>query len=653
MIFYRAKTKDYYAAVRRYTRLLKVFPNNTHVLKQRADCQFEKNEWKKAADDYARIIKLQPENWEVIFKFGRACVFGNMPEMAVKVFTRIIRFDSEFESGYMYRAHAYRQMKRWNAAADDYTKAIELDNKYRTATDSLKYRGLLYLQTGEYEKATDDFSAAIGKIPYWVELYYLRGQAYMKMKLYEKVVENAGAIIAFDNALGTNRSIFMKHIPEPNGFWNILNQRAIAYMKLGQTEKAKTDFARAKRMKDKEQKEDEKERKQNEEIITRKDRDFKERNDRYAGIIRECNKAIKADKNNAKAYCKRAQCFYDMGYDMKALRDCSKAIVLEPKTAAAYETRVGIYYLLGDRENEIVDFEMFRELEPNNIWMLREPFDSYEETGRYEKALEIVIWRALNNNNMDLPQNIRQFQGRNITFIPKIQKLTAAIAEDPENAALYFLRGKTYDENYQLENAALDYAKAISLKPDLLTAYYYRAMANEDLQSRDKKNTARLQEETIADLSKLITLNDTIPAFQFKLGRILKTAGKYDSAAACFNKAIELHPLYQDAYLEQSAVFETMKDYQSAVDVITSCIDKIQHCENSDFFIRRGNLFYKMGEACKALDDYNKAMECGLKPTSALSDFMENRGKCYQELGEEEKAKADFEKAAELRKFGM
>ncbi len=55
----------------------------------------------------------------------------------------------------------------------------------------------------------------------------------------------------------------------------------------------------------------------------------------------------------------------------------------------------------------------------------------------------------------------------------KLQKsLLEAIEQDPSNANLYFLLGKTYDDTGNTENAEKYYTKATEVNPKFFEAYY-------------------------------------------------------------------------------------------------------------------------------------------------------------------------------------
>lgn len=139
-------------------------------------------DWAKAAHDYEQLTKIFPDNVSYWALLGQVCAHCCMPEKSVAACSCAIELDPDCMHPYMHRAWAYRQLKQWDSSIADYTKARELDLKYRGTMHSTKHRGQMYLEMGEYEKAAEDFTLAINGSPGWQSHYVLRGIAYMKMK---------------------------------------------------------------------------------------------------------------------------------------------------------------------------------------------------------------------------------------------------------------------------------------------------------------------------------------------------------------------------------------------------------------------------------------------------------------------------------------
>ncbi len=95
------------------------------------------------------------------------------------------------------------------------------------------------------------------------------------------------------------------------------------------------------------------------------------------------------------------------------------------------------------------------------------------------------------------------------------QSLLKAIEKDDKNANLFFLLGKTYDDEGDKVNAEKYYKKAIEVKPDFFEAYYnigaiYNNIASElmkqanDLPLEETEKYNKLMEEANANLDKAV-----------------------------------------------------------------------------------------------------------------------------------------------------
>jgi tetratricopeptide (TPR) repeat protein len=681
------KSPEYYAEIRRYTRLLKTFPGNTHVLALRASCRFWHADWRKAANDFEQLTKADSDNAEYWGMLGQACAHGRLPEKAIAACTRAIELDPDFENFYMHRAWAFCQLKQWEASIADYTIAQEIDLKHRATLHSTGFLVELYLKLGEYEKAAE-LSTLVIKFGTWGDRFYrYRGIAYMKMKQYEKVIENATACIK------TGWS-------SPGTY--MLKQRAIAYKELKDFAKAAADFALLKQLEDANRKEYEEDQscsteeapgdmnnEENEETIRQITEEIGNcpnnaeirynrglvyyENYDFKAAAKDFTVAIRLNRTYAAAYSLRAECFYELGQYARALQDIDAALSLDPKISEAYNTSARIYNILGDTEKEIATLEKYWELYPEKTLEVNNLGKLYEATDRYEKAAVFHSWYFLQDNY--IISSFPCLLGRNMDAYydgTKIRKLSAVLANDPENAAIYFIRGKTYENNSQLENAVADYTKAIDIKPDFLIAYIYRALANldlmykvlSDLREKDgidhgtelekmeaayKKTEAVFHEKMIADYTQVLKLNDNLPKVHGELGRMYKEAGDYESAVACFNRALELNPDFREIYFLRFEVFELMGNYRAAIEDITRYLNGETHPLSYEPACR-GDLYFKMAEYNNAVEDYSTAIEIEKKSSTAfsLSELLEKRARCYQALNENEKARADYTAVVEI-----
>lgn len=129
---------------------------------------------------------------------------------------------------YHNRARAYNDLKQFQKAIDDYSKAIELDPK---DYNSLYFRGMiLYLNFAEYKKAIDDISKAIEldgnqKKSELYAMFAGRCSIYLDLKQFQKAIDDCSiAIDLYPNQISP------------------LQGRAMSYMSLDEYQKAIDDI---------------------------------------------------------------------------------------------------------------------------------------------------------------------------------------------------------------------------------------------------------------------------------------------------------------------------------------------------------------------------------------------------------------------------
>ena len=103
---------------------------------------------------------------------------------AIKHYTEALKlkFDSEVWA-YTKRGNAYADIGDFDAAIEDYNKAIDLPPEYAFAYNS---RGIAYLKEGDLCAAIEDFNKVIALAPEEAGFYYNRGMAWLYLKEWQK-----------------------------------------------------------------------------------------------------------------------------------------------------------------------------------------------------------------------------------------------------------------------------------------------------------------------------------------------------------------------------------------------------------------------------------------------------------------------------------
>lgn len=117
---------------------------------------------------------------------------------------------------------------------------------------------------------------------------------------------------------------------------------------------------------------------------------------------------------------------------------------------------------------------------------------------------------------------------------PPVVELSAVLAENPNDAASYHLRGIANFQRYEFRAATQDFSCAIQLVPDFVEAIFHRGIV---YVVRGRYDSAS------EDFDRVIALQPDHAGAYYNRGRLSYWQGKYDAAIADFQKVREHDPL--------------------------------------------------------------------------------------------------------------
>ena len=106
---------------------------------------------------------------------GRPGKFSS-EEAAIVYFSQAIEADPTFVKAYNYRGAVYAQQKQWEKALEDFTQALRLDANYAVAMSN---RGICLTNLGRAEEAKIQFDLALLEDPGLAAAYHGRGFAHL------------------------------------------------------------------------------------------------------------------------------------------------------------------------------------------------------------------------------------------------------------------------------------------------------------------------------------------------------------------------------------------------------------------------------------------------------------------------------------------
>lgn len=204
-----------------YDRLIQIDSGNPFGYIYRGGANYAHNNTAKAASDFARALRVAPENADVHWQIA-AIYLADEPELSIDYLNTAIELNPERASYFADRGYAHSALGDYEAALDDYAAALELEpeNVFHYAN-----RAYTYEQLEDYEAALADYDAALEIDPEYQYAYYARGWAQISQENYE------AALADFERALRL----------DPTDKWSILG-RATANSELGNIEDAAVDF---------------------------------------------------------------------------------------------------------------------------------------------------------------------------------------------------------------------------------------------------------------------------------------------------------------------------------------------------------------------------------------------------------------------------
>jgi tetratricopeptide (TPR) repeat protein len=254
-----------------------------------------RKEWQLAITNFTEAIRLNPDLSAAYALRGRA--YYACASYVVSIGNNFSNVTAEIDS---IRQVSDQQVSWYEMSINDFTQAIKLD-----PNNSVIYRerGVVYSDSGNFEKALLDYTEAIRLSPNYAWAYRNRGNTY------EAKGDYTNAVIAQTQAISLDPNSSPAYV-----------SRGSAYSRQGKYQEAISDY----------------------------------------------NQAIKMNPNYVRAYNNRGCVYMDINDLNKAIADFDHALSLDPNYSTSYRNRSVAYYRIGDTNRAITDLETILEINPND-----------------------------------------------------------------------------------------------------------------------------------------------------------------------------------------------------------------------------------------------------------------------------------------------
>ena len=173
-----AKSGDLHRALDAYSKAIEQNSKDPEGYVGRGACYAHLGNHQLAEKDFDTAIRLDPENYQAYWNRGLLhCTLGNF-DNAVDDYSRVIDLKEDFAMAYANRGWVYRnRLRNSQEAIHDYSMAIKLK-----AGSALVYyhRACALLDTRKYREAAEDLSKAIELEQDFAGAYALRGFVYQE-----------------------------------------------------------------------------------------------------------------------------------------------------------------------------------------------------------------------------------------------------------------------------------------------------------------------------------------------------------------------------------------------------------------------------------------------------------------------------------------
>lgn len=245
-------------------------------------------------------------------------------------------------------------------------------------------------------------------------------------------------------------------------------------------------------------------------------------------------------------------------------------------------------------------------------------------------------------NSKDSPYAVSTFsaykdQGdrnyNNEKYTDAIEDYSMAIDIEPDNAEVYYLRGKVYVNLEDEEKALDDFNEAIVLNLKSAAVFFNRGCL---YKKRER------YEDALNDLDIAIEL-DTDNAIAYCIrGQIRYQLRQYITAEEDFERATNLDPNYGEAFFYRGRTQYNNRNYETSLEYLNDAINL--EFEDVRAYCLRGVVKSRLKDYVPAIIDFEKAIE--LKPDDINSVYYGAEAKVFQQNYSE--ARQDLKFASEL-----
>jgi tetratricopeptide (TPR) repeat protein len=437
-----AQMRNFSLAIRDYTHYLEQQPDQYEILIARGKIYFEDKRYIDALADFDQALEINDVCLDAMHARAKVWMKQAEYDKALAECEKILRLDSHRHDVLATRGAIYFEMKKYGRAALQYDSAISNTDDPLKKAGYLYQRGVNLYQQERFDKAIDDFRAAIAIQPQHSGASVWRAAAAVRLDLWPEAIE------ALHDAIASRQSAahhyhelgkpaaekavehFSKQLSHKQTDGKIYRYRGLAFQFLGHAERAIDDFTVALNF----------DRSDHRSLIYRGR--MQARMGLHDASIADFTRALRINENDHFARYSRAMSLLAQGKLNKAAQDIDKAIEISHNHARYHVLKGEIYYHGAGLNKAVASLTKAIALD----------------------CTDTVAFRLRGTCLLN--------QGHNLKAIADF---TRCLELDPRQPELFSLRGQAYLRNGQSDMANADFEMALTHDPKLVKAFCGRS----------------------------------------------------------------------------------------------------------------------------------------------------------------------------------
>jgi tetratricopeptide (TPR) repeat protein len=342
--------------------------------------------------------------------------------------------------------------------------------------------------------------------------------------------------------------------------------------------------------------------------------------------IKEYKKCIPYSESPEDIYASIAYEYENMNDYPQAIKNLKKALKIKPDSENLIH-EIAFFFELTAREEEAIEFFIdFLDQNPYSKvgWFNLGIF--YNTLELYEKAIEayeftLAIDEEFSSAYFNIANSYAGLQHykKAIKYYEKTFEFEA-----PEPLTYYYI-GESYENLDDLENAGINFNKAIKLDDKI--GEPWAGSARIAVKQKQDLKAIKYYEKAIS----LMPLNDD---YKYELAIIKLKNHLYRESEVLFSEIVEHDATFIEAWINYSVCMNLSANIEMAIDIIEKAIEKNK--DEASLWYRLAGLLYKSGKIQQAYYYIETALKLDIETHTELLEFipeLENESRFIELLG--------------------